>query len=258
MSAPAPTLSYTPTHATGSIKETHVEHGSWYHFSDIRGGTWIISFFYGPGETKERTLKNLFCEYYEPQNDDSLNDFSGSDLHQTKYGTFAQVSSHILLTAGSFPAMVDLINCAGTVPEMFKFLMSVLSSPSTSSEEQSHLSDLAGLVKFVNQINAKKSEKISKRFQVIDPENITKFEETFPPTFGWVRAFCAKSFRQTIAHSDVRSDIVLERSLKNFAHYCRDKIKKNIAAYNSETEIAEFMNQTTSEQVVTDWLATLV
>jgi len=250
--------------ASRATKVRHDAYRSLYDFEDRRGGKWIVRFGYDsrkPKEQKVQTLKNLRCSY--TSDSDKFNDFGfcGRFMHEPTYGKYAGFSCHVLLTERCIPEMVNLINCAGTAPEMFDFLMTVLSSSSTSSVEQSHLSDLAGIVKFVNQIYAKKSEEIPECFQVIDPENFSKFEKIFPPTFGWVRAFCEcdRSFSQKIACGDI-----LETCLNNFAQHCTDEIKKKMD--ESETislsqevlvhETEKFLAK--SEQVVEDWLATLV
>jgi hypothetical protein len=270
-----------------ATKVIHFPYRSSYIFEDRRGGRWAVGFSYDSGKPKVQTLKNMSCRYILDYDGFSLDDFCGSFLHETAHVKYGRVSSHILLTQRSVPEMVNLINCAGTAPKMFESLMSVLSSTSTSSVEQSHLSDLAGIVKFVNQIYAKKSEEIPECYQVIDPENLTKFEKIFPPTFGWVRAFCKcdRSFRQYIACGDI-----LETCLNNFAQHCTDEIKKKMD--ESETvktikEVSPFITSASaddrsafeslknekmkkvlvhetekflanSKQVVEDWLATLV
>jgi hypothetical protein len=258
----------TPAPVSGATNVRYYTFGSSYDFADRRGGEWLVTFMYGKGKPEKQTLKHLLCRYVlnnkrciTMEDWYSLDtDFSGRGLHQKTYSRYDRVSSHILLTEHSVPEMVNLINCAGTAPEMFEFLMSVLSSTSTSPEEQSHLSDLAGLVKFVNQIYAKKSEEIPECFQVIDPENFEKFENKFPPTFGWVRTFCEcdRSFSQNFVCDDI-----LETCLNNFAQYCRDEIKKKMDEPDTVKLIKEVWVHETekflanSEQVVKDWLATL-
>jgi hypothetical protein len=279
MSAPAP--------VTGLIKERHHDMGSQHHFRDSLGRIWIVSFFFGARNLRGRTkLDAMRCQCYEhgkvPMEDLPSVEFSGIDLYQKKATEYGIWCSNILLAERSLPAMFDFLNSAYTAPEMFEFLMDELRS--LELNQRSHLSNLAGLAKFVNEIATRLPEKISTHFQVIKPECFSEFEKTFPPTFDWVRVFCEERFRQTIARGDTLAD-----SLNGFASHCKDKIKQEV----NGSEKVKFMNLATcitsasgdercafelfkckrmqkvldqetdkflanSEMVVNEWLATLV